>query len=343
MQYELTEEVLLFQKRAGILTDQQFTKLTKAVQSITEYLQLENQSVAAPVDTLIKKVANTGADIKDEDVQLDILNSLIDANFQPEKVDPEQVTEYKKPLEEEGGGALGFSIDALEHAETIEKIANALHVPSTIVKEAVKWLKKILEWPFDLIKRIFFTIARAFGASIETAEKIGIGGLAAVGIVCLVYGIYHFPGLIASVTGSFGLLALGKLAWALIKSASGLKGLWDKWKAYKSEASKSVTDFSTNDFLTQIEPSYKEQTGKKIPSDWVFDLQHWQKEFPNKELWKGQVPRAMKDIADTITKGGNRGKNAIRVLAKLIDKYTPDNKAGDIFLDIIGIWIDKFS
>lgn len=342
MNYILTEEILLFQKRAGIITESKYKKSLNALQLINEFLLLETESSAPPVDDLIKKTTAAGVDIKDEEVQLDILDKLIDSNFQPEKVDPKQIAEYKKPLEEDAG-AIGFSLDVLENSEVLEKLTHALDVPMNVIQKAIGFLKKIAEFPFNLIKKFFFKIARFFGASIESAEKWGVGGLTALAIICLVYGILHFPALLAALSGGFGIIALCKLGYALVKSAVGLNGLWKKFKNYKSEESseKNIKTFSPADFFTSIEQKYKEKTGEKIPDKWYFTLKDWYDNFKTKEgNFKPFISKAMNDISIAINQ--NKKQNEIGKLIKLIDKYTPENtKVKDILLNIQNIWKDN--
>jgi hypothetical protein len=165
----------------------------------------------------------------------------------------------------------------------------------------VSLLKKVFELPFTVIKKFFFTIARYFGASVETASKFGIGGLAVVGIICLVYGISHFPGIIAGLSGGFGILALANLGIALVKAVAGIRGLYKKFKAYKKEVGNV---YSTNDFLTNIEKAYKEKTGEKFKTADIYTMQEWFDSLPTKSN-QGNLQtlasNSMKDIADAIS------------------------------------------
>jgi hypothetical protein len=296
MNYNLTPETLLWQKRAGIVTESQHNLMLEVLSFLT---LVENEAPSSEFDNLVKKVS-AETNLKDKNTQLDFLNTLIDSGFQPEKVNPKEITEYRESIEEDAG-AVGLGLEVLESAEVLEQIAHALHVKLDIVKKAVAYLKKVFEFPFTVIKKFFYTIARFFGASIETASKWGIGGIAAVGIVCLIYGVSHFPGILASLSGTFGFIALAKLGYAFIKGAAGIKGLYDKFKAYKTEAGKQ---YSTNDFLTSIEKAYKEKTGEKFSTADVFAIQGWFSSLPTKDNegnLKTVASNSMKDIADTIT------------------------------------------
>lgn len=331
----LSEEFFRMQKLAGLITENEYRNLSNIIQYTQAVLLLETESSAPPVDDLVKKVANTGADIKDEEIQLDILDKIIDSDFQPEKIDPKQIKEYKKFLEEEAG-TLAVGIEILETTEVIEKFAEILGVNVDTIKKAVAWVKKIFGWPSKIIKKFFFTIARFFGASIESAEKWGIGGLAVIATICLVYGIMHFPGLIATLSGGFGFMALAKLGWGLIKSAAGLKALWQKFKSYKKES--DVKIYTTNDFLTSIESKYKEITNKKIPNDWVFTLKDYFSEIKDEETQE-KVSEYFERISYAINT--NRRYNLIGLI-KLIEKNPPiignNDKILNIFKEIANIF-----
>lgn len=322
----ITEEILLLQKRAGILTESQYKKSLGIVQLINEFLLLENESSAPPVDDLVKKVASTGANIKDEDIQLDILDKFIDSNFQPEKIDPKQIKEFKKSVSESTGG-LAAGIEALETAEVAEEIAHILHVDVSVIKKASSVLKKIAEWPAEQIQKFFYKLARLFGISIETAEKVGLGGLTIISLICVIYGITHFPGLIASLSGGFGIISLVKLGWALVKSAAGIKGLYKKFKEWKSGIDKTgKTVYTTSKFLTDIEPIYKKlKDGDKIPTNWVFSLKKWYNNINDKE----KISNWMEEIADDI-KQNKKSYN----IEDLIRASENDKEVLKIFQDI---------
>jgi hypothetical protein len=307
MNYNPTPETLLWQKRAGIITETQHNNMLEVLNFLT---LMENETPSSEFDNLVKKVS-AETDLKDKDNQLAFLDTLIDTGFQPEKVDPKKITEYKEAIEEDAG-AVGLGLDVLESAEVLEQLAHALHVKPDVIKKAVAYLKKVFELPFTVIKKFFFTIARYFGASVETASKFGIGGLAVVGIICLVYGILHFPGILAGLSGGFGIVALGKLGWALIKGVAGIRGLYKKFKAYKKEVGNV---YSTNDFLTNIEKAYKEKTGEKFKTADVYTMQEWYSSLPaksNQVNLQTLASNLMKDIADAITQNkknsGDLGK-----------------------------------
>ena len=335
MSYTITPETILWQKRAGIITESQHNLMLEVLSFLT---LIENEAPSSEFDNLVKKVS-AETNLKDKNTQLDFLNTLIDSGFQPEKVNPEEITEYKHSIEEDAG-AVGLGIEVLENAEILEQLAHALHVKLDIVKKAVEYLKKIVEFPFTVIKKFFYTIARFFGASIETASKWGIGGLAVVGIICLVYGIMHFPGILATLSGGFGFIALAKLGFALVKGAAGVKGLYAKFKAYKVETSKL---FTTNDFLTSIEKQYKEKTGEKFSTGEVFSMKDWFNQLPAKgEQGNMQTvaSKSMKDVADAITQnkknsgdlekliklaGSVKGGEKIIALLQKLKKTFPEN------------------
>ena len=83
----LSEEFRRMQKLAGIITEVDY----RITHLINEFLLVETESTSPSIDVLVKQVANTGVNIKDEDVQLDLLDKFIDSDFHPEKINPKQI------------------------------------------------------------------------------------------------------------------------------------------------------------------------------------------------------------------------------------------------------------
>ena len=162
----LSEEFRRMQKLAGIITEVDY----RITHLINEFLLVETESTSPSIDVLVKQVANTGVNIKDEDVQLDLLDKFIDSDFHPEKINPKQIKEYKRSLNEDEG-TFASSIEALKNSEVIKKLSKALNVSIEVIKKAITFLQKISEWPFEQIKKVFYKLARLFGASVEMAES----------------------------------------------------------------------------------------------------------------------------------------------------------------------------
>ena len=144
---EYINEVKRFQQLAGILNE-----------SLSYSLNESEQAADKAVDDLKQKAEKAGVDTDNEKVQMDILNKMIDADFDLAKINVNQIKEYDENLEE-SGGALATSVHAgveiLENAELIEKIAHLLHVDIQKVKNALKWVVKITSYPSRLIDKLF--------------------------------------------------------------------------------------------------------------------------------------------------------------------------------------------
>ena len=101
--------------------------MIKLLDIIEERLLNEaEQTAIKAVDNLVQKAEKAGADIEDEKVQLDLLNKMIDTNFNLDKIDPEQITEYNN-LKEEAGSGLQKATKSLT-PELLKKIARALNI-----------------------------------------------------------------------------------------------------------------------------------------------------------------------------------------------------------------------
>lgn len=323
MQYPQTPETLLWQKRAGIITESQYNLLVE----LTDFFNLMEAEApdSGELNNLVKKVADAGANVKDKNVQLDLLDKALDADFDFSKIDPKKITEYKQEINESGGGFIGSAIAYLEDAEGAEAVMHGLGTKNPgIISTILKWLKKLAEFPFKIIEKFFYRIARFFGAGIETASIAGTSGMVILTIICLAYAVMHFPTILASLSGGFGIIGLLKLGKALWNAASGIKSLFKKFKSFKRETSKSQMDFTSNDFLTAIEKQYKEKTGKKFSTSDVFDLREWFDHIPDDPKQgdvKITISQLMKNAADAVTQ--NEKYNNFEKIITLTKKHTP--------------------
>ena len=305
---EYINEVKRFQQLAGILNE-----------SLSYSLNESEQAADKAVDDLKQKAEKAGVDTDNEKVQMDILNKMIDADFDLAKINVNQIKEYDENLEE-SGGALATSVHAgveiLENAELIEKIAHLLHVDIQKVKNALKWVVKITSYPSRLIDKLFFKVARLLGANVENARVAGMGGIALVALVCFIFGIIYFPSLLPSVVGFWG---LAKFIWAIIKSISGIHTMWKQLTGAQQEQKA----YTTADFFKEIEKKYMEtegSEGKKIPTDWVYELSDWYDSLSKSD--KPQASTTMKSLAQSI----NSGKGLRGHVQKLNDMGNTDSK-----------------
>jgi hypothetical protein len=272
------------------------------------------KAISNKVDDFVEKVKETGTNIDDEKVQLDILKKMLDSDFNLDKVNPEEINEYDESLEESAGGighSLHMAMDTIEGSEMVQQqIINRLGISSSKIKTAIKWIKKILMAVPNFIDKLFYKLARLLGLDIEGAKIAGKVGLGIFAIICLCVAIMSFPSVLAGFAGGFSILAIIKLFAALAKGASAIWNMWKKFKAIKKESADEVY-FTTNDFLQKIEPTYMKAPsvkGEKIPDNWAYALEgwyksRWSKEDGNNKKRKNVASKKMKQFVDGLKKG----------------------------------------
>lgn len=273
--------------------------MIKLLDILEENLLNEAEQAAVAVDNLVKKAEKAGADIENEKVQADLLNKMIDSNFDLTKINPNQISEYYEDLKEAAASSLKDGVKAFE-PRLIQKIAKVLKVKIATVENAVAWVKKIAGFTSNVIDKLFFKIARFFGANINNAKIVGRGGLALVSLVAIIFGLISFPAEVAAIGGSLGIIGLAKLALIVIKNISKVKTMWDEVKSAILEHS----EYSAADFLRDIEKKYMEtegSQGKKIPTDWVYELSDWYKSLDKEK--QQQASARMKQLAQVINSG----------------------------------------
>jgi len=301
------KERLDLQRTARIITESQYNKL------------LKEEDGTQKINNFIKGVKSAGIDTSNNKVQLDILNKFIDADFDIDSLNPEEINEYNESLEENKilfeSGILSLGLEALE---TYEAGETGTHLGTTImqkmgfsneqIKSASKFLKNLIKYsPIRLVEKAFFKIARLFGANIETASMAGNVGLALFAIGCIAFSISHFPSIISVVSAAFAggsimaiVPALMKLFWAITKSANSIFSLWKNATAVSKESS-GIT-YTSNDFLKDIESAYKKSPnskGKQIPTNWIYDLKDWYNHLKKQD--QPLVSKALKDLSVAIT------------------------------------------
>jgi hypothetical protein len=272
--------------------------MIKLLDIIEEGLLSEAETAVQAVDNLVQKAEKAGADIEDEKVQLDLLNKMIDTNFNLDKIDPEQITEYNN-LKEEAGSGLQKATKSLT-PELLKKIARALNIDVQKVEKALALVNKIAGFASNVIDKLFFTIARYLGVDVNNAKIAGRGGLALVSLVGVIFGLIHFPAVVATITGSLGLIGLAKLGYAMIKSISSIKTMWAEIKSAIFEHSK----YTTSDFLKDIEKKYMEtegSQGEKIPTKWVYQLSDWYNTL--KKQYQERISTELPNLTKAINSG----------------------------------------
>ena len=208
-----------------------------------------------------KKIETTGKDIEDKDIQFDLLDKVLDADFDLTKVDVDDLKENSTYIKESVEG-LGLAIEALESFEVGHVLSKVMGIDEKKVENALSMLKKFVDYPFDLVKKFFFKVARVCGLSIEASKISGYFGLSLLALICLVIGIVHFPSLLSGITLGFSAVGFIKLFWGLVKLSSSIYSIWTKVMKIKKEG--KVESTSGADFLDKFEKVYKSVTGNKI-------------------------------------------------------------------------------
>ena len=300
------KERLDLQRTARIITESQYNKV------------LKEGDGAQKINNFIKGVKSAGIDTNNNKVQLDILNKFIDADFDIDSLNPEEINEYNESLEE---NKILFESEILLHGlealETYEVGEQGTHLGTSImhkmgfsneqIKSASDFLKKLIKYsPIRLVEKAFFKIARLFGADIETASIVGNVGLALFAVGCIAFSIAHFPSIISIVSAAIAggsimaiVPALMKLFWAIMKSASSIFSLWKNATTASKESSSII--YTSNDFLKDIESAYKKSPnskGKQIPTNWIYDLKDWYNHLKKED--QPLVSKALKDLSIAI-------------------------------------------
>ena len=279
------------------------------------------KDVEKVVDDFVGKVKANGTDVDNKKVQLDILKNFLDNDFDLEKVNPETITEYDSTLEESAGaGGLDVALNVIESSEIIQQqIIDRLGIDKAKVKKAIDWVKKILMFVPDLIEKGFYKLARLFGVNIEDGKTAGKVGLGLFAIFCAVMAIIHLPALIGGLGAAFGVISILKLLAGIAKLGSGIYNMWKKYKAVDKEQSDEV--YTTNDFLTEIEPVWKglrTTRGENISHDVVDDLYNLSNSIKDN---KKEFAITLKNLAriikeDGVTEMGEVGRDTLKTKVK---------------------------
>lgn len=279
------------------------------------------KDVEKVVDDFVGKVKANGTDVDNEKVQLDIFKNFLDNDFDLEKVNPETITEYDSTLEESAGaGGLDVALNAIESSEIIQQqIIDRLGIDKAKVKKAIDWIRKMLMLVPNLIEKGFYKLARLFGVNIEDSKTAGKVGLGLFAIFCTVMAIIHLPALIGGLGAAFGILSILKLLAGIAKLGSGIYNMWKKYKAVDKEQSDEV--YTTNDFLTEIEPVWKRlrtTRGENISHDVVDDLYNLSNSIKDN---KKEFAITLKNLAriikeDGVTEMGEVGRDTLKTKVK---------------------------
>lgn len=303
--------------------------------------EAQEKEIVKKVDDFVEKVKSTGTDVEDKKTQLDMFKNLIDSDFDIEKINPEQISEYDESIQESGGAvghALHAALDAIEGSEIVQQqIISRTGAEKSTLRKVFEWIKKVLMAVPNLIDKAFFKLARVLGISIEGSKVAGKIGLGLFAVVCGIVAVVTFPSLIAGVAATFGTIAFWKalaaLFWGLTKAASAIYNLWKKIKGIKTEVKDEK--YTTNDFLTDVEPLYMKSfigNGKKVPTNWVYDLEEMSKSKNLSDKNKERFYRKLKQVKEGLKKG-DVYEGQLEDLSKIAQKSGFD-KAAKVFNDI---------
>jgi hypothetical protein len=229
------------------------------------------------LDILRNKLQSVGKDLDDDDFQYVLVDELLDVDLDVDKLDVKKFknVQYASTLQSggEGGGftLIGGLIETLESFEVAQVISDIMGIDINKIKNALYTIKKIANWPFDLIKKFFFKVARFCGLNLETSKIVGISGLALVVLICFVIGLTHFPSIISAFTLTFTAAAFLKFFWALVKFSASIKSIFIKVMKIQEEGLNKK--LSAMDFLDLIEKSYL--GGNKIDSGFAIKFDKW--------------------------------------------------------------------
>lgn len=302
--------------------------------------EAQEKELIKKVDDFVDKVKSTGTDVENEKIQLDIFKNLIDSDFDIEKINPEQISEYDESIQESGGAvghALHAALNAIEGSEIIQQqILSRTGAEKSTLRKVFEWVKKVLMFIPNLIDKAFYKLARVLGINIEGSKVAGKIGLGLFAVVCGIIAFVSFPSLIAGVASAVGIVALikaiGYLFFGLAKAGSAIYNLWKKIKGVKVEVKDEK--YTTNDFLSDVEPLYMKSftgNGKKVPTNWVYDLEEMSKSKNLKD--KERFYKKLKQIKKGLKKG-DVYKAQLEELFKMAQKSGFD-KAAKVFKDII--------
>jgi hypothetical protein len=300
-----------------------------------EEIKQQVEETLKEIDNLADELENKGKKLNSAQTGLNVLDKLLDKEFEVEELENQELKEdYHFLLREE---VEAVSIDAVIHGiENLELYKNlADKYGHKWLPKALGWVKKILDLPFKLIQKFAAVLARKCGASFEVSEITGLIALGSLALVGIVYGIAHFPAVAAIVTGGFSILALLKLISALVKGASGFYTLFKKWfKISKEVGDKKMT---INDLLDIFDIDYKKKYSKRIPFNFKSDLYEWSHDEKNKEDYINTLAQKIKRLKSR--KKIKWIQSGIKDLKIKIQKDIEDTKVKSILNNLLDTYL----
>lgn len=296
----------------------------KSFEQFTFLIESDEVTSSAKVDDLLKDLDKSGKDIGDEKIQKDLLDKLIDVNFDTDKIDVEQIKEYNGSLNEGHGslGVLHLIAEYVDNVELAERIAHNLHIDSKYVKkvfEVVSWIVHKASWLLEQVEKAIFKIANLMGMSIEKSKNTATGAMAILGICCFIYGLTHVTGSLGAAVG-VGLII--KILAVCFKGWASIKSFFIKVKDILHEINSG--NYTVSDFLDDIKSRIKKMGMKDISTSEVFSLDKW---YDNSKTEKSKIGMLLNNLSKKInSEKFNREeiKKDLLKLVNLIDKKHTD-------------------
>lgn len=245
-------------------------------------------------EQVISKITNDlkkqGIEFQDKNAQIAFLDNLIDADFNLNDLNADEIAQQVNSgtIQEGGhGGALGTAHvvldNAVENPELIEKILHFIYekfhvkIDSKKVISAIKKVIKVLGFIPNLFQKGIYKLLKLFGLSVEGAKIGSLVGISLFIVVCIVVAAVFLP---EAIMAAGTIAGAGLLLFKLTKLAVTIKTLWKAIKTAKTEHKDEI--FTSNDFLDAIEKKMKSMDQNKYPLikkdvgyDWVSKSEDW--------------------------------------------------------------------
>lgn len=235
------------------------------------------------VDDLLRELEKSGKDIKDKEIQKDLIAKIIDSDFNIDEIDVEEIKENNHPINESHGsigGLMHLIAEFIDNTELGENLAHKLNIK----KEKIQWIftiiKKIIHgavWILELVEKAIFKVCRFMGIGIETSKATSTATMAIIGITCFIFAIIHAGPEVATLAG-IGLAI--KLSVIMIKGWASIKSFYVRAKDVFHEAKRA--NYTINDFLDEIGPTVKKLGGKEFDTNTIFALDKWYDSLQNR-------------------------------------------------------------
>lgn len=330
-----------------VLTESGLGRVLNEDISFNPVLIFEN--VQSDIKDLEQKAQSAGVNLDNPEDMEKLAQSVMNADFDLNKVNVKAIQEIQIPLNE-GTGVFGAFLEGTKWLKVVEAVVATLKLGKAVsdkIKKFFKALKNAAGWVFKMIEKAIYKIATFLGADIETARMAGISGLIVLGIISVAFAIAAFPSLVSAIFAAVGTVAISKaifgLLVGLVKGWAGIKSLWEKFTKGATEKIDKV--FTPADFFDNIKPILIDKAKKanlkfkNIPFDWVYGLESFMKHLST----KGSNPElnVFQKRLSTLTQNIKSGKVTDIHFKNIYNELHGDKKATEIFQKIQAIMLPK--